>query len=157
MELNSLPFIDLTQKKLLMEIMKIAANPPKSLAFLEESLPETPSDPEDSLNRLALECISVWNQLFSGYFKEVYDHLLSQNMKFPKKLTFFNKRNLNENRLIDDNLSIKLCKTEIINTSENEESMLFVLDYKIDLLSFLLEISPKNGVFELESPFLSYK
>ena len=156
MELNSLPFIDQTQEKLLIEIMKIANDSPKSLAFLEESLPGRASDPEMALIRLALECISVWNLLFSGGFKEVYEFLLSQNTRFPKNLVFFNKSNLNENGLIDHNLKIIQCKTVIVNTSKNEEIMLFVLNNKIDLLSNLLEISPKNGVFELKSPLFSF-
>ena len=150
MELNSLSFIQLIQEKLLLEIMKIASSPSKS--NFDDSQLESPGDNADNLIRLALECILVWSQTYSNNFKEIYDCLVQQGVDFPKTLVFFKEQQeIEENTLIERNLRIHLCKTEILTTSNNEEINLFILENKMDMLNNILE---SNETCEFQSIYI---
>jgi len=137
MDLNNSTLIQQVQDKLLLDLAKLASSEPKSSISLEK--PEKSLDL--SLLRLLRECLLVWGQLFNANFKEVYEFLLSEGVNFPKKLMFFKEEKV-ENIVLD---KINACKTEVLNTSSNEEIMLFVLENKLESLNNLLEISPNNS------------
>lgn len=135
MDLNNLIFIQHVQEALLLDITKVAALDPKNL---EDSLNENKNQ-EETFLRLVRECLLVWGKVYGADFQDVYEFLLSDEVKFPKQFKYFKEEYL------EKGLGIKISKTDILNSSTKEEVTLFGLENKLKLLQGLIEDSSGGG------------
>lgn len=153
MQLKSLKFIKLVEENLLVSIMRIASNKPQSKSYLNDSLHESfVCNNDEKLIRLALECIYIWNKLYSNVFTEAYQYLLAEGIDFPRFVTFFTEESENFG-LIDHNLKINLCKTEILTKSNNEEILFFAIENNIENMNCLLDYSISTEPKDFQSIF----
>lgn len=131
MDLNNLIFIQHVQEALLLDLTKVAALDPKNL--------EDPKNQEETLLELARECLFVWGKIYGADFLDVYEFLLSEEVKFPKQLKYFKEESF------EKGLGIKINKTDILNSSTKEDVTLFGLENKLKLLQGLIEDNSGGG------------
>ena len=135
MDLNNLNFIQHVQEALLLDLTKLAALDPKN----SEDPPNENKNQEETLLGLVRECLLFWGKVYGADFQDVYEFLLSEEVKFPKQLKYFKEEYL------EKGLGIKIGKTEILNSSTKEDVTLFGLENKLKQLHGLIEDSSGGG------------
>ena len=135
MDLNNLIFIQHVQEALLLDLTKVAALDPKNL----EDPPNENKNQEETFLRLVRECLQVWGKVYGADFQDVYEFLLSEEVKFPTQLKYFKEEYL------DKGPKISISKSDILNSSTKEEVTLFGLENKLKLLQGLIEDSSGGG------------
>lgn len=144
MDFDCLLLAKLVKEKLLVKAMRLA-NPKHKF--------EAPLDP--SLSQLAIECIYVWSRsrLYGDLFLEGYECLLSQGVQFPKHLSYF--QNNCGQTVFERNPKIRLCTTQIMNISNNNDISFFIVENKMETIKELLEKSNNPENCDLKRSFYS--